>query len=123
MPKYTMLIMENEAPYADQADDSTMFRDIMEMHQQFSMAVTDSGATILFETAYPRKSPQSQPKHRRSAEACLQYITYTRSRRSQIALPCVIKERIPARIVSAAIGEMSCSALPPPSACLPPPAC
>ena len=47
MPKYTMLIMENEAPYADQADDSTMFRDIMEMHQQFSMAVIDSGATIL----------------------------------------------------------------------------
>ena len=45
MPKYLMLIVESEAPYAEAGE--AVFGEVMAQHRAFSKEVADAGATIL----------------------------------------------------------------------------
>ncbi len=47
MPKYLMLIVEEEAPYAAPDPDGALFADVMRMHDDFSAAVKAAGASVL----------------------------------------------------------------------------
>jgi len=45
MPKYLMLIVENEAAYAEAGEAA--FGEVMGQHNAFAQEVTDAGATLL----------------------------------------------------------------------------
>jgi hypothetical protein len=47
MPKYLMLIVENEAAFEGVEPGSPKFNEVMQMHHDFSAAVEKSGAKIL----------------------------------------------------------------------------
>lgn len=45
MPRYMLLIVEDEAPY--QSSDKALFDEIMAMHASFSASVREAGAAVL----------------------------------------------------------------------------
>ena len=45
MPKYLMMIVEDERPYTDASE--ALFTEVMQMHDDFTKAVADAGATVL----------------------------------------------------------------------------
>src|SRR5664279_2495312 len=66
MPKYLMLIVENEAAYAEAGEAA--FGEVMGQHNAFAQEVTDAGATLLGGEALQPTSTATYLRGTRTAE-------------------------------------------------------
>lgn len=64
MPRYMLLIVEDEAPY--QSSDKALFDEIMAMHASFSASVREAGAAVLGGDALRGRSTASYLRHTRT---------------------------------------------------------
>jgi hypothetical protein len=69
MPKYLMLITETEGSYEEA--DQAAFAEMMEMHRDFSKAVTDAGATVLGGEALQASTTATYLRNTRTADVAV----------------------------------------------------
>ena len=69
MPKYLMLITEAETAYA--TADGAAFAEVMQMHNEFSKAVADAGATVLGGEALQPTGTATYLRHTRTPDVAV----------------------------------------------------